>query len=82
MDDLQRRAALRAAIAAAVVLLVGMTSVFGIQQLREEPGGVDGAPSDAPSATGTPTAPAEETWLAWVPEGSPRVSARPSPRSP
>ncbi|MGZ8578720.1 MAG: hypothetical protein ACXWWX_04220 [Actinomycetota bacterium] len=72
MDDLQRRAALRAAIAAAVVLLVGITSVFGIEQLREEPGEVAGSPSVDPSATGAPPdAPAEETWLAWVPGGIP-----------
>ena len=70
MDDLQRRAALRAAIAAVVVLLIGTASVFGIEQLREGPGVVAGSPSVGPSATGTATdAPVEETWLAWVPGG-------------
>jgi hypothetical protein len=71
MDELQRRALLRAAVAALVVLLVGGVAVFGVNRLRDT-----GEPVASPSPTGSAVPspgdePSQEAWLAWVPGGIP-----------
>ena len=72
MDELQRRALLRAAVAALVVLLVGSAAVYGVDQLRQ-PGVTASSPTIGPSASPTtgPGPAAEGAWLSWVPGGIP-----------
>jgi hypothetical protein len=75
MEDLTRRALIRAIAAFSGVFLFGSAVVFSVQQLSaagEDDGGTPPTSSSTQSPTSTPTGPATpEAWLAWVPGGMP-----------
>lgn len=74
MDELTRRAILRAVASFSAVLLLGSGIVFGMQRVGD--GGPSATGSPAAPTTGPTTSPtadpeAPATWLAWVPGGLP-----------